>query len=107
MQLLSLLRVDDQPVYETYIYADKLRPALRVNAQGYSGPAISKDETILNYEVAGQTVRRVVYELSGAKAWHRSIKDGITGKWRDREGKLRPLPPLRPIILHSSTLQMN
>jgi hypothetical protein len=107
MQLLSLLRVDDQPLYETYIYAEKLRPALRVNAHGYSGAAISPDGTILNYEVASQTMRRVVYELSGAQAWHRSSKNRHVGYWRDKDGNLRPLPPLRPKVLQSSTLQMN
>ena len=107
MQLLSLLRVDDQPRFETYIFAENLRPALRIKVPGYSGPAKGENGTILNYEITGQSARRVIYELSGAKEWHRSIKDGILGKWRDREGKLRPLAPMRPIILHSSTLQMN
>ena len=107
MQLLSLLRVDDQPIYETYIFTEKLRPALRLKLSKYTGPAISLDGTILNYEVAGQAVRRVVYKLSGAKEWHRSIKNNHPGQWRDKDGKLQDLPPLRPIILHSSTLQMN
>ena len=107
MQLLSLLKVDDQPVFETYIFAERLRPALRLNLDGQSGPAVDAKGTVLNYEVAGQTMRRVVYEMKGAKAWHQSIKNGHPGFWRDREGKLRSLPALKPIIRHSSTLQMN
>jgi hypothetical protein len=107
MQLLSLLRVDDQPVFETYIFTEKLRPALRLKLSKYTGPAVSSNGIILNYDVAGQAVRRVVYKLSGARAWHRSIKNNHPGQWRDKDGDLQPLPPLRPIILHSSTLQMN
>ena len=106
-QLLSLLRVDDQPIFETYIFVEKLRPALRLNLAKYNGPAISPDGTILNYEVSGQTVRRVIYEFIGAKEWHRSLKNNHPGYWRDKDGNLQPLPPLRPKILHSSTLQMN
>ena len=116
MQLLSLLRVDDQPRFVTYICAEKLRPALQVkfwggNGEGtkreYFGPGISEDGTVLNYEVVGQAARRVIYKFSGDKAWHQSIKDGIPGKWRNRMGELRPLAPMRRIILNSSMLKMN
>lgn len=106
-QLLSLLRVDEQPIFETYIFTEKLRPALRLNLAKYNGPAVSANGTILNYEVAGQAVRRVIYQLTGAQAWHRSLKNNHPGYWRDKDGNLQPLPPLRPKILHSSTLQMN
>jgi len=107
MQLMSLLRVDEQPVYVTYIFTEKLRPAFQVNIQGKSFPAKGQNGTILNYEVAGQTARRVLYKLSNAKAWHRAVKNNHPGQWRDESGKLQPLPPMRPIILHSSTLRMN
>jgi hypothetical protein len=107
MQLMSLLRVDEQPVYVTYIFTEKLRPAFQVNVQGESLPAKGENGTILNYEVAGQAARRVIYKLSNAKAWHRSIKNNHRGQWRNESGKLQPLPSMRPIILHSSTLRVN
>jgi hypothetical protein len=107
MQLMSLLRVDEQPVYVTYIFTEKLRPAFQVNIQGESLPAKGENGTILNYEVAGQAARRVIYKLSNAKAWHRSIKNNHRGQWRNESGKLQPLPSMRPIILHSSTLRVN
>jgi len=107
MQLLSLLQVDEQPVYETYIFTQKLRPAFQVKIDGKSLPAKGENDTILNYEVAGQAARRVIYKLENAKAWYRSIKNNHPGLWRDEFGKLQPLPPMRPVILHSSTLRMN
>jgi hypothetical protein len=108
MQLLSLLRVDEQPLFVTYICAEKLRPALKVKIRGLPAmSAKSEDGTVLNYEVAGQTARRVLYRLSNAKEWHRSIKNNHLGKRRDEDGILQDLPPLRPVILQSRTLKMD
>ena len=106
-QMLSLMRVDDDPIYETYVFVERLRPALRVKMRQYSGPAVAADGTVLNYEVAGSAMRRVTYRLEGSKGWHQSIKNGHPGYWRDRDGTLRSLPPLRPVVIQSSTMQMN
>ena len=116
-QLLSLTSVDNDPIYETYTVVERLRPALRLRLPQYSGPAVippntkigGKDVggTVLNYAVAGSEMRRQVYRLDGYKEFHRSIKNGHPGYHRGIDGNLRPLPPLRPVVIQSSTMQMN
>ena len=116
-QLLSLTSVDNDPIYETYTVVERLRPALRLRLPQYSGPAVippntkigGKDVggTVLNYAVAGSEMRRQIYRLDGYKEFHRSIKNGHPGYRRGIDGNLRPLPPLRPVVIQSSTMQMN
>ena len=49
----------------------------------------------------------VLWYDSNDNVWHESLKNEHPGFWRDKEGNLQPLPPLRPKVLHSSTLQLN
>lgn len=100
-QMLSLLKVGGRRLYQTYIFTEQLRPARQFNRPGaQGGPAIDLSTgEVLNYEVIGQTARRVLFELVGAEDWYESLKRGHFGKRRDANGNWVDLPAPHPKVL--------
>ena len=100
-QMLSLLKVGGRRLYQSYIFTEQLRPARQFNRPGsQGGPAVDlATGEVLNYEVVGQTARRVLFELVGAEDWHESLKRGHFGRSRNANGELEDLPMPHPKVL--------
>ena len=100
-QMLSLLKVGGRRLYQSYIFTEQLRPARQFNRpDSQGGPAVDlATGEVLNYEVVGQTARRVLFELVGAEDWHESLKRGHFGKSRNANGELEDLPMPHPKVL--------
>ena len=100
-QMLSLLKVGGRRLFQSYIFTEQLRPARQFNRPGSrGGPAVDlATGEVLNYEVVGQTARRVLFELVGAEDWHESLKRGHFGRSRNANGELEDLPMPHPKVL--------
>ena len=100
-QMLSLLKVGGRRLFQSYIFTEQLRPARQFNRPGsQGGPAVDlATGEVLNYEVVGQTARRVLFELVGAEDWHESLKRGHFGRSRNANGELEDLPIPHPKVL--------
>ena len=100
-QMLSLLKVGGRRLFQSYIFTEQLRPARQFNRPGsQGGPAVDlATGEVLNYEVVGQTARRVLFELVGAEDWHESLKRDHFGKRRNANGELEDLPMPHPKVL--------
>jgi hypothetical protein len=106
-QLMSLLKVGGRQYYQTYIFTEQLRPARKNNIGGVERRAVDGSRNVSNYEVAGQSARRLVYELVGASQWIESLKRGHFGQYRDQNGDLHPLAPLYPRVVQQYPISLD
>jgi len=106
-QLMSLLKAGGRQYYQTYIFTEQLRPALKNNIDGKEKPAVDSNRNVSNYEVVGQSGRRVVFELIGASQWIESLKRGHFGQYRNQDGELLPLDPLYPRVIQDYPLSLD
>ncbi|MDP6903392.1 MAG: hypothetical protein QF406_02980 [Verrucomicrobiota bacterium] len=106
-QLMSLLKAGGRQYYQTYIFTEQLRPARKNNIGGIERRAVDGNRNVSNYEVAGQSARRVVFELIGASQWIESLKRGHFGQYRDQNGDLEPLAPLYPRVIQQYPLSLD
>jgi len=106
-QLMSLLKAGGRQYYQTYIFTEQLRPARKNNIGGTERRAVDGNRNVSNYEVAGQSARRVVFELIGASQWIESLKRGHFGQYRDQNGDLEPLAPLYPRVIQQYPLSLD
>ena len=106
-QLMSLLKTGGRQYYQTYIFTEQLRPARKNNIGGTERRAVDGSRNVSNYEVAGQSARRVVYELVGASQWIESLKRGHFGQYRYQNGDLHPLAPLYPRVVQQYPISLD
>ncbi|MEE2813956.1 MAG: hypothetical protein VX945_05640 [Verrucomicrobiota bacterium] len=106
-QLMSLLKAGGRQYYQTYIFTEQLRPARKNNIDGKEKPAVDTNRNVSNYEVAGHSARRVMFELIGASQWIESLKRGHFGQYRNQDGELLTLDPLYPRVIQDYPLSLD